>query len=92
MSAVALLLGLLAGLALGLVYFGGLLWTVRRLSSWRRPGRALLVSFVVRAALVLPAFVALALRGPGPLVAALAGFLVVRLALQARTAGFGGGS
>ena len=91
-SALALLLGLLAGVALGLVYFGGLWWTVRRVPSWRRPERALLASFVVRALLVLPAFVVLALQGPGPLVAALAGFLVARVALQAGTAWLGGAS
>ena len=86
------MLGALAGLALGLAYFGGLWWTVRRVSTWRRPERALLASFVVRAMLVLPAFVALALQGPGPLLAALAGFLLARVALQAGTARSGGAS
>ena len=90
MSALTLTLGLLAGLALGALYFGGLWWTVRRVPTWRRPERALLASFVVRALLVLPAFVALALQGPGPLVAALVGFLVARFAVQARTAPRGG--
>lgn len=92
MSALALLLGTLAGLVLGLAYFGGLWWTVRRVPTWRRPERALLASFVVRALLVLPSFVALALQGPGPLIAALAGFLVARVALQASTARLGGAS
>jgi F1F0 ATPase subunit 2 len=84
------ILGLLAGLALGLVYFGGLWWTVRRVPTWRRPERALLASFVARALLALPAFAALALHGPVPLVAALVGFLVARAALQASTARCGG--
>lgn len=77
-----LLLGLAVGMALGLVYFGGLLWTVRRVPTWRRPGRALLASFIVRALLVLPAFVALALHGPASLAAALVGFVAARVALQ----------
>jgi len=84
MSALELLLAALAGVALGLVYFGGLWWTVRRLSTWRQPQWALLLSFVVRAGLVLPVFVLLALRGALPLVFALLGFLAARFALQAR--------
>jgi len=86
-----LLPGLVAGLALGLVYFGGLLWTVRRLPTWRRPQRALLVSYAARSLLVLPAFVLLALQGIGPLLAAFVGFLAVRFALQATTLATGGG-
>jgi len=89
-STLALTSGLLAGLALGALYFGGLWWTVRRVPTWRRPERALLASFAIRALLVLPAFVALALQGPGPLVAALVGFLVARFAVQVRTAPRGG--
>jgi F1F0 ATPase subunit 2 len=86
MSALELLLAALAGVALGLVYFGGLWWTVRRLQIWRQPHWALLASFVVRAGLVLPVFVLLALRGALPLVFALLGFLAARFALQARAA------
>jgi len=86
-----LLAGLGAGLALGALYFGGLLWTVRRLSTWRRPQRALLVSYAARSLAVLPAFVLLALQGVGPLLAALLGFLAVRFALQATTVATGGG-
>lgn len=87
-----LLLGLFAGVALGLAYFGGLWWTLGRVATWRRPQRALLTSFVVRALLVLPAFVALALHGPASLAAALVGFVAARVALQALTVRSGGGS
>ena len=91
MSVPSLLLGLVAGLALGALYFGGLSWTVRRLPTWRRPQRALLVSYAARSLAVLPAFVLLALQGVAPLLAAFVGFLAVRFALQATTLATGGG-
>lgn len=90
MSLLHLLLAFAAGVALGLVYFGGLWWTVRRLRDWRRPQTMLLLSFVARTAIVLPAFVGLALAGALPLVVALVGFLAARFALQARVARMGG--
>lgn len=90
MSLVPLLGGLVVGAVLGVVYFGGLWWTVQRLRTWRRPQSALLASFVVRAAVVLPAFVFLALQGALWLVGALLGFLAARFALQARAVRKGG--
>ena len=90
MSAFALLLALLAGVVLGLLFFGGLWWTLRCVPRWRRPQRALLVSFVARTLLVLPAFVVLALQGPGTLVGALVGFVLARVALQVGSVRLGG--
>lgn len=77
------------GLALGGAYFGGLWWTLARLSRWRRPGWALAVSFAIRGPLLLVALALLARQGVVPLLLALAGFLVARVALSAwlRSAG-----
>jgi F1F0 ATPase subunit 2 len=71
------------GLALGGAYFGGLWWTLARLPRWRRPGWALAASFAVRGPLLLVALALLARQGVVPLLLALAGFLVARVALSA---------
>jgi F1F0 ATPase subunit 2 len=77
------LAALLLGLALGAGYFGGLWWTLAALPRWRRPGVALLLSFVVRGAIAVAAFVLLARAGLAPLALAFAGFLAARMALVA---------
>jgi F1F0 ATPase subunit 2 len=71
------------GLALGAGYFGGLWWTLASLPRWRRPGVALLLSFALRGAVVVAAFVLLARAGLPPLALAFAGFLTARVALVA---------
>jgi F1F0 ATPase subunit 2 len=68
----------LAGIALGALYFGGLWLTVQRLRVVRRPGTLLLVSFVVRTALVLAGFY-LVMGGQWErLVACVVGFVIAR--------------
>lgn len=52
----ALTLALLAGFALGMLYFGGLWVTVRRAHRARRSTRLLLGSFLVRSVLALAGF------------------------------------
>lgn len=47
---IGLVLGALAGLALGAFFFGGLWWTVRRAPDHPRPGLLVLGSFLVRSA------------------------------------------
>lgn len=71
------------GLALGAGYFGGLWWTLSTLSRWRRPGVTLLLSFALRGAVVVAAFVLLARAGLVPLALAFAGFLVARVVMVA---------
>ena len=83
MTVVGALAALALGLALGGAYFGGLWWTLARLSRWRRPGWALAASFAVRGPLLLVALALLARQGVVPLLLALAGFLVARVALSA---------
>ena len=73
-------LDLLAGLALGTVFYGGLWWTVGRVSG-RAVGPWLVGSFLLRTSIVLAGFFAVA-RGPGYGVAAcFAGFLAARVAV-----------
>lgn len=74
----ALALGAAAGLALGVGHFAALWWTVRRALRARRPAVWMAASAVVRGAVVLAGFAALARIGAWPLLGALAGFLVAR--------------
>ena len=55
-DAVPLLLAWAAGVGLGVVYFGGLWWTVRRAGSFRRPASSMLISGLVRMGLALGGF------------------------------------
>lgn len=73
-----LLLGAVAGLALGSVFYVGLWATVRRATRAGRPWAWFLGSFVLRFAVVATGFLVLARDGPWPLVGALAGFAVAR--------------
>lgn len=67
------------GLCLGLVYFGGLWWTVQRIPETSRPHRWLVLSFVGRAAGVLLGFFAVLQLGNAlHLLAALLGFVGIR--------------
>jgi len=69
---------LLSGIALGLIYFGGLWWTVRRLSRSTAPALLAIVSLSLRMALLL-AGLYLLLQGQWPrLLAALVGVLLAR--------------
>lgn len=86
MSAALELTGALgAGIVLGLVFFGGLWWTVGGLETAPRPLGRLATSMALRFALVLGGFYALAsLAGAQHVVAALVGFTLPRLVLVVR--------
>jgi F1F0 ATPase subunit 2 len=68
----------LGGALLALVYFAGLWWTVRRVTTARRPVAFVAGSFVLRA--TVAAAVLLLIMGGDlvRLIAALGGFLIVR--------------
>lgn len=83
MTVVGALAAVVLGLTLGAAYFGGLWWTLARLSRWRRPGWVLAASFAVRGALLLAVLALLARQGLVPLLLALLGFLAARVALAA---------
>jgi len=74
-------LSILAGLALGLFYFGGLWLTVRVIPRARRPWVLVLGSFAARLALTVAAFYIVMAGDWKRLVACLCGFLATRLAL-----------
>ena len=72
----------LAGAALGVIFFGGLWWTVRKVASSGHPARWFLVSGALRTGIVLAGFY---LVGGGHwqrLVGTLAGFILARLAVM----------
>jgi len=74
------LIMLLGGL-LGLVFFGGLWWTVKRLPQSRYPAALTLCSLMVRVLLVVGGFYFLMAGELARLLAALLGFIVLRLLL-----------
>lgn len=73
-----------AGLALGLIYFGGLYWTVRRLPSAASPGLLTLGSFLGRLTLCLAGLYAVGLDDWQRMLACLGGMALVRMVLVRR--------
>lgn len=72
-------LAFVGGAAIGAFFYGGLWWTVRRVSGARRPAVLLLVSFAVRLGVALAAVYLVASGGLGRLAACMAGLLVARV-------------
>jgi F1F0 ATPase subunit 2 len=79
-----LLLALVAGIAVGLFYFGGLWLTVQRLPQTRHPAVLSLVSLFIRLGLTLAVFYLVMAGRWERLLACLAGFLLMRLVLLRR--------
>lgn len=69
---------LLAGIALGAIYFAGLWWTVRKGLSAQQPAVWFGISFLVRNAFVLAGFYWLAGAEWQRLLLCLAGFIIAR--------------
>ena len=69
------------GLALGVLFYGGLWITLALMVSSRHPGLLVASSFLLRLALVGAGMFFLTLRGVGCLGAGFLGFLAVRLLL-----------
>jgi len=76
----------ISGGILGLIYFGGLWWTVDRLKESQSPLALYLASFIARLTLVAICTVLILQVSTLLLVAATSGFLVVRIFLVTRTA------
>jgi len=72
------------GAALGLFFFGGLWWTLKRLPVSRKPQFVMAASFLVRSALTVAGFWAVMDGRWERLLAALAGFLVMRMVVMRR--------
>lgn len=84
MNDAGLLFAAAAGAFLGLFFFGGLWWTLKRLPDSRKPQLVMAVSFLVRSALAVAGFWVVTDGRWERLVAALAGFLVMRMVLMRR--------
>jgi len=69
----------LMGAAVGIFYFAGLYWTVRRLPRVKSVGLWLMGSFFIRSAICLTAFYVIMTDDWRRLMGALAGFLLVRI-------------
>jgi F1F0 ATPase subunit 2 len=67
-----------AGALLGLAYFAGLWWSIGRARHARRPQALLAASFLVRAAVMVAVLLLIMGDDVVRLVAALAGFLLMR--------------
>ncbi len=76
-----LCLAVLAGAALGAIYFGGLWWSVRRAASSRRPALSMLVSALLRMGIALGGFYLVADGNWKRLLLCLLGFVVARAAV-----------
>jgi len=83
-SAAALVLPAVAGVALGLFYFGTLWLTINNLERSRFPGVVLLVTFFGRLALTMAGFYKVCGARGDRLLACLAGFVAARIFLVHR--------
>ncbi|MCB0579721.1 MAG: hypothetical protein KDD10_10485 [Phaeodactylibacter sp.] len=79
------ILALLAGAALGVIFFGGLWWTVRKGLTARRPGLLFLGSMLARSAIVLTGFYLIGGDSWEKLLAALLGFIGMRAVITRLT-------
>ncbi len=70
-----------AGFFLGLLFYGGLWWTVRHASNFRRPALSVLASALLRMAAALGGFFGVAAGDWSRLLLCLLGFLLARLAV-----------
>lgn len=71
----------LIGVALGLLFFGGLWWTVRKCLASERAGAWMLGSLLLRMGIALGGFYLVSGGQLQPLLACIAGFFIARLAV-----------
>ena len=76
-----LILALFAGIILGIIFFGGLLITVRIGLSSKKPTLIFLGSMIIRMAIVLLGFYYLGGDNWQKMIACLGGFLIARIAI-----------
>ncbi|MGE0681909.1 MAG: ATP synthase subunit I [Candidatus Binatia bacterium] len=81
-----LICALLAGIGLGLFYFGGLWLTVQRLPMIRHPALLMLGSFFMRTLVALLGFYVVMSGSWARLLVCFAGFLAIRTLLASRSA------
>lgn len=83
-AAIGLILAALGGLLLGIFFFGGLWWTVRRTLSSKPSAFWQIGSLLVRMAVTLLGFYAVGAGQPDRLLACLAGFVLARFVVSWR--------
>lgn len=74
-------LGLIAGFAIGVFFFGGLAWTVGRLARSRWPALLFMTSLALRATVSIAVLTLLARTGWVAFAAGVTAFVVVRVAI-----------
>lgn len=72
---------LIVGIALGIFFFGGLWWTVRKGSIAANPALWFFASFVLRTGVAVAGFYAISAGDWQRLLAALAGFVLARMVI-----------
>lgn len=80
-----LMFAVITGAALGVVFFGGLWWTVRKGVSSKQPALWFFASLVVRMTVVLSGFLMIGRGHWQRLLACLAGFILARLFVTWKT-------
>jgi F1F0 ATPase subunit 2 len=73
---------LLAGVTVGMMFFGGLLWTVKKVSSSKHPGLLFAGSLLLRIGLALIAFFFIGGGNWQRLVVCLIGFVLGRMLIK----------
>jgi F1F0 ATPase subunit 2 len=81
---VTLTLAFVAGICLGVFYFGGLWWTVQKGVTAQNPAFLFLASLIVRTAVVLAGFYFVAQGDWSGLVSSLIGFMMARVIVVRR--------
>ncbi|WP_185958340.1 ATP synthase subunit I [Fodinibius sediminis] len=84
MSWILLTIALTSGMALGFFYFGGLWLTIRKVTKQGYPPLLVLISFLIRMALVMGVFYVLLTQHWAYMITALASFLIIRQHLLAK--------
>ncbi len=79
-----LILGFLGGIVLGLVFFGGLYWSVNQLPTVKYPGLLMMASMFVRMAILLTGLYFLMAGDIKHLLAAVVGVMLVKFVMIAR--------
>ena len=72
---------LIVGLVLGIVFFGGLWFTVKKIITSKTPALLMMGSFIFRMGIVLAGFYFIGLGDWKKLIACLIGFIVARFAV-----------
>jgi F1F0 ATPase subunit 2 len=78
-DAIIFVLALLAGLALGAIFFGGLYWTIRQAVASKVPALWFVASLALRMSIALAGFYLVGLDHWQRLIACLLGFFLARL-------------